>query len=297
MPAKKLSFIGHTGSVYALCKGPTHHTFFSSGADKMVVLWNLHKPEEGQLIARMPGTVYAIHYWQEARKLIVGVNQIGIYLLDIQEDHLQTTHPIPHSNWFRICTNQKEMFVAGSHGSLLHRTLGSDLFTQFHVGKSNLRAMDAHRNGSMILGNSTGEIFFQQAGKEMAVIQGHNGTVFSVKWYPDGERFISSGKDAMLKLWQLTETGEPIPLLKIAAHLFGIHDVALHPGKPILASGSMDKNIKIWDAENLKLLRVLDKNRHGGHSHSINQMLWMDEEDLLLSCSDDRTILAWNIYE
>jgi len=58
----------------------------------------------------------------------------------------------------------------------------------------------------------------------------------------------------------------------------------------------MDKTLKIWDAENLKLLRVLDKTRHAGHGHSVNQVLWLGKRELLLSCSDDRTISAWDIY-
>ena len=57
----------------------------------------------------------------------------------------------------------------------------------------------------------------------------------------------------------------------------------------------MDKSIKVWDAEALKLLKVIDRSRHAGHGTSVNKVLWTNYNDQLLSASDDRTISVWNI--
>jgi len=47
--------------------------------------------------------------------------------------------------------------------------------------------------------------------------------------------------------------------------------------------------------KDLQLLKVIDKARHAGHGTSVNKLLWVQFEDQLLSCSDDRTISQWNI--
>jgi WD40 repeat protein len=57
----------------------------------------------------------------------------------------------------------------------------------------------------------------------------------------------------------------------------------------------MDKSIKVWDAEALRLLKVIDRSRHAGHGTSVNKVLWSNYRDQLLSASDDRTISVWNI--
>jgi WD40 repeat protein len=57
----------------------------------------------------------------------------------------------------------------------------------------------------------------------------------------------------------------------------------------------MDKSIKIWDAENFRLLKVIDKARHAGHGTSVNKLLWSEDQNRLLSVSDDRSASIWDI--
>jgi WD40 repeat protein len=57
----------------------------------------------------------------------------------------------------------------------------------------------------------------------------------------------------------------------------------------------MDKSIKVWDAEKLALLKVIDRSRHAGHGTSINKVLWSNYDSQLLSASDDRTISVWSL--
>jgi WD40 repeat protein len=57
----------------------------------------------------------------------------------------------------------------------------------------------------------------------------------------------------------------------------------------------MDKSIKVWDTNELRLLKVIDKARHAGHGTSVNKLLWTSYNNQLLSASDDRTISVWHI--
>jgi centriolar protein POC1 len=56
----------------------------------------------------------------------------------------------------------------------------------------------------------------------------------------------------------------------------------------------MDKSIKIWDAVDFKLRKIISREK-GIPSHvlSINKLAWNGDE--LLSVSDDKTIKSWQI--
>jgi WD40 repeat protein len=79
------------------------------------------------------------------------------------------------------------------------------------------------------------------------------------------------------------------------AHLFTINNIAFHPTEPIFATASRDKMIKIWDLNNYKLLKVIDVIKFGGHINSVNKLLWSTFNNLLISVSDDRTVIVWKI--
>lgn len=96
---KKLNALtGHRDCVYAL--EPTHDNgkFFSAAGDGMVVLWDLEKPDEGELIARLNNSIYALHLLPN-NLLVVGHNYDGIHLLDWQQK----------KKWHR-CALQRPLF-------------------------------------------------------------------------------------------------------------------------------------------------------------------------------------------
>ena len=61
------------------------------------------------------------------------------------------------------------------------------------------------------------------------------------------------------------------------------------------ATASRDKTMKIWDANNFKLLKVIDTVRNGGHINSVNTLRWSKYNNWLISGSDDRSIIIWEI--
>ena len=71
---KKQTLTGHRDCVYVLEKSPERGNFFSAAGDGMVVHWSLNNPDEGQLIAKLPNSIYALHYHAESSLLIAGHN-------------------------------------------------------------------------------------------------------------------------------------------------------------------------------------------------------------------------------
>jgi len=66
--------------------------------------------------------------------------------------------------------------------------------------------------------------------------------------------------------------------------------MAWSPNGRMLASGSLDKSIKIWNVQTGQELQTLV-----GHSESVYSVAWAPDEQMLASGSDDRSIKIWNV--
>jgi len=299
--ALKARFTGHRTAVYCLEASWNAGSFWSAGVDGFVVEWQVEKPEEGRLLARMQGSVYAMCSLPSEKLLVVAVNGDGFHFLDTEAGQEVFAIPAGPHQWFRMKEiSPGKILAAGSGGKLALLDYGSRTIAFFQHGEEDIRSLAVFPDTQdILLGTSAPTLRFLDKTfiNSREIPSAHEKTIFGLSIFPDGRTFISAGRDAKLQLQQQDSSSNWEMRTSVAAHLYGIHDIALHPEKPVLASASMDKTVKIWDAESLRLLRVLDRGRHGGHAHSVNQLCWLADSDLLLSCSDDRSILAWNIYE
>ena len=66
--------------------------------------------------------------------------------------------------------------------------------------------------------------------------------------------------------------------------------VAFSPDGRILASGSVDNSIRLWNVDTEKHIRTLI-----GHTGQIKSIKFSSDGKTLASCSIDGTILLWNL--
>ena len=288
---------GHRDCVYGLQPTSANHLIISAAGDGMIVLWDLNDPESGQLIAKLPNSVYAILHQSSTEFLIAGHNYDGIHILDWKNKTEVGSLQLTTAAIFDIQSSGNFVFVASGDGMISKVELDSLTI------KSQVKATDKNAR-TIALNEKLGEIAVGYSDHYIRVFdidkltlkkewRGHNNSVFTLRYTPDGKYLMSGSRDARLMAWDALNGY--VKSAEVVAHMYAINHLDFSPDGKHFVTCSMDKSIKVWDANELRLLKVIDRARHAGHGTSVNKLLWTTFSDQLVSASDDRTISVWNI--
>ncbi|WP_315789311.1 serine/threonine-protein kinase [Fischerella sp. JS2] len=267
--SREIRTISGSAKMNSIAISPDGKTIASGGGE--VKLWDLHS---GELLRSLKGYGH-VTFNPDGQTLATNLsyfdNKIGIW-------HCLTGELLHTLKWqgylyYPITISPNGHFIATSRDwtILFNPVIGYRDFPL--IGIWNLK---------------TGEFIYE--------IAGHFGLVNSIAFSPDSQILASGSNDATIKLWSV-KTGKLIRTLnenaqeyKFPENYQAILSVAFSPQGNIIASGSRDKIINLWNPITGQLIRTLS-----GHSELINSLAFSPDGKILATASKDKTIKLWQI--
>ncbi len=290
-------FTGHKDCIYTVERSSKDYIFYSGAGDGLVAMWDITQGEDGQLIAKLKNSIYALHYFDLMDLLIIGQNFNGIHLVDPAAKKEVGSLQLNDKAIFDIKTYQHIAFVATGDGTVFVIDLEKlVILDKIKLSDKSARCLAINlKTKELAVGYSDFKIrlFDLENFQLKKTIEAHKNSVFTIKFSPNYRYLISGSRDAHLKTWDVN--GDYKLADDIVAHMYAINNIEFSPDDKYFVTCSMDKSIKVWDAEAMKLLKVIDKSRHAGHGTSINKLLWLPFDNTLVAASDDKSISVWDI--
>ncbi|MBI3234733.1 MAG: hypothetical protein HYZ42_11970 [Bacteroidetes bacterium] len=289
------TFTGHKDSIYAMSGDSNSQTFYTGGGDGYIVAWDLQNQEDGVLFAKLETAVYTLLKPANVHYLIAGTANGIVYIFDTKNKELIRTIQTHPTAIFDMVLIGDKLYISGFDGNIvvIHiETFG--IVQRIKISNKSVRKLlyQAHSN-ELICACSNAYIYILPLDHldDVSRLDGHENSIFALTINELNDQLITGGRDAKIRIYN------PLDKLEIKtldAHLLHIKDLIFVPNLGIYISSSMDKTIKLWDAESDELLKVIDKPKFFAHSSSVNKLLMLTEH-ILLSASDDKTVMTWEI--
>jgi WD40 repeat protein len=114
---------------------------------------------------------------------------------------------------------------------------------------------------------------------------GHEESVYSISFSPDGKLLASASHDQTIKLWHLATRKE---FRSLTGHLW-VYDVAFSHDGQLLASANGDHTVKLWEVHSCSELKTLE-----AHTGNVAAVVFVPNTQMVISGSWDYTIKIWN---
>ncbi len=247
---------GHEGAVRSLAFLPGTSAFFSSGGDGKILRWDLNgNTKSYRTLIDNNFINRSLSVSPNGRWLACGTTTSGIQLFNLNAQNSPPSILQGHKGWVEsliFTPDSKGLFSASTDKSIIYWDLISGTNTVFlSMESTRVRCLAVAPAGRFMYGGTDdGQLIrWNLDTKEATVVfRSENNSIYAVSINSSGSRIAFVDKNGALRVADTRTNG----ILKVVpAHSARSLDVKFSPDDRQIATTSMDKTVKIWDANNL----------------------------------------------
>jgi WD40 repeat protein/DNA-binding SARP family transcriptional activator len=142
-----------------------------------------------------------------------------------------------------------------------------------------------------------------QSGELLGCLAGHTAAVISIAWSADGAWLLSGSDDQTARIWDLAparagSAGDVQTIRVLHGHYGTLRSLAAHPhpqpGQALIASGSYDKTVRLWDGLSGHTLAIMRGNSKWLQALAFTPADAPVPDRLLVGGSDGQNVRVWD---
>ncbi|KAF6258939.1 WD40-repeat-containing domain protein [Scenedesmus sp. NREL 46B-D3] len=130
--------------------------------------------------------------------------------------------------------------------------------------------------------------------ESLQAFEGHGDAVLAVAWSPTQPDLVATGgQDDKAFLWRVGQdaaeaTGGSMATTELTGHTDTVVSLAFNTAGSLLATGSLDSSVRVWQVSDGSCLQTLE-----GPGDGVDWVAWHPKGDILLAGSEDFTMWMW----
>jgi WD40 repeat protein len=296
----------HSNRVWSVTFSPDGQDLASGGDDHATRLWHLKTGQCAKAWKGHTNSILALASNREGQQLATGHEDQTVKLWELQTGQIsQILRGHENRVWsVAFAPFDGNILASGSADRTIKLWQGQtgQCLKTLHGHRSWVWSVAFSRDGHQLASCSydhTLKIWDVESGECLKTLEEHTAPVVTAIYSSDGRWLASSSFDRTVKIWD----GQTHQLLQtLLGHENTVWTIAFSPIPPtpltkggkggILASGSYDRTVKLWDLQTGSCLQTF-----AGHSAPIMSLAFSEDGRYLVSGSFDRTLRVWDLQD
>ncbi len=280
-------FEGHRGAVTALAQAVKDNAFYSAGAEGLIVYWQLEKPNEGDVVIKLPGYISALVFDSFKNVLYATVNHKGLYVIDALTKRVLIFTDIPLTSFGKIVLTNDDIIISTNIGEVLvlekkESRIKSRIIIQSLAAPS-FKVIDNQL--WMAVNNGIKTQLLQSLNSEGDLIK-FNGKIIELDYW---DRFLIVFSER--EVYFLDRKQLSLTTAYKNNKAFNFYQV--HVNKAVLLSISNTNELYRFKLTK-KGLNFIDKTEFA-YNGQINDILWIENYKFVITAGADSKIGVWQI--